>query len=632
MRRWFFASLWLCACTEYEVTSKLDADDPLLDTATDETTDPEDSGDTDEPVVEGCPEPNTDRGTETVDDSCLIEAVPGGFTPVVEWANSSPGSAYTTPAIGPLVDTDGDGDVDGSDMPHVVVVGTGGLVTAVTGDGSTVVWTYNIASAEPSAPAIGDINNDGLPEVVVTGSNGFFAFAGATGALLWSNASSGLGTLGVCGGVGIYDLDGDGTVEIVQGRTILNGADGTLRGNGLYGSGTGFPGGTYAGMGVAADINQDGALEVVVGNAIYDSYGTALWHNGQTDGFVAVANFDDDPYGEIVVTDEGVMRLQDHDGSIIWSANYTGSRIGPPTVADFDGDGEPEIGVAGNGVYLMIDGDGTQMWSNTVQDYSSGFTGSAVFDFEGDGAAEVVYADEENVWVYDGATGAVKLQETQHASATCSEYPAIADIDLDGQAEIIYTSSAYSSGSENGVRVIGDADGSWMPARPVWNQHAYSITHVNNDASIPATTETNWLSYNSFRSGDLAAAAGGAMSDATVELVEICTEECDEGLLRIVVRIGNGGVQPIPAGMVGSLYARVTGGWSLLETKTTAIEIMPARTTPGWVFDVDPDRVPLGVVRFVADDDGGESWLTECHEDNNELIINDGLCPPPAGE
>jgi hypothetical protein len=59
---------------------------------------------------------------------------------------------------------------------------------------------------------------------------------------------------------------------------------------------------------------------------------------------------------------------------------------------------------------------------------------------------------------------------------------------------------------------------------------------------------------------------------------------------------------------------------------------MPARTTPGWVFDVDPERAPLGVVRFVADDDGGESWLTECHEDNNELIINDGLCPPPAGE
>jgi hypothetical protein len=33
-------------------------------------------------------------------------------------------------------------------------------------------------------------------------------------------------------------------------------------------------------------------------------------------------------------------------------------------------------------------------------------------------------------------------------------------------------------------------------------------------------------------------------------------------------------------------------------------------------------------LRFVADDDNGTSWVTECHEDNNELIISDGLCPP----
>jgi hypothetical protein len=118
------------------------------------------------------------------------------------------------------------------------------------------------------------------------------------------------------------------------------------------------------------------------------------------------------------------------------------------------------------------------------------------------------------------------------------------------------------------------------------------------------------------------------MSDATVELVEICTEECDAGLLRIVVRVGNGGVQPLPAGVVGSLYARIEGGWALLETKATGVAILPARTTPGWVFNIDPADVPLGVVRFVVDDDNGTSWITECHEDNNELIISDGLCPP----
>ena len=235
--------------------------------------------------------------------------------------------------------------------------------------------------------------------------------------------------------------------------------------------------------------------------------------------------------------------------------------------------------------------------------------------------------DENDVWVFDGATGAVKLQETAHASATCSEYPVVADVDLDGQAEIIYASDPYS-GSESGVRAIGDADGTWMPARPVWNQHAYAITNVNNDSTIPADPDTNWLSYNNFRSGDLAAASGGAMSDAIPELVEVCNDECEDGLLRLVFRIGNGGVEPLPPGISGSLYARAEGSWNLLETQTTAAQIMPARTTPGWVFDVDPADVPLGVVRFVADDDGSGGWVTECHEDNNEIIVNDGLCIP----
>jgi hypothetical protein len=364
----------------------------------------------------------------------------------------------------------------------------------------------------------------------------------------------------------------------------------------------------------------------VVGNALYDADGNTIWYNGQSDGFVAVGNFDADPYGEIVVAYSGNVRLQDDDGTVLWSGNYTGSRIGPPTVADFDGDGEPEIGVGGNGVYVMIETDGTLSWSNTVNDYSSGFTGSAVFDFEGDGAAEVVYADENDVWVYDGATGAVKMQETRHSSTTCSEYPIIADVDLDGHAEIIYASAAYS-GPENGVTVIGDADDSWMPARPIWNQHTYSITNVLDDGGIPPVPTTNWLTYNNFRSGDLAAASGGAMSDAIPELVDVCTVECDDGLLRVVFRVGNGGVEPLPPGVVASLYARHDSGWVLLDTRATPAPVAPGETTPGWVFDLNPDHVPHGVLRFVVDDDDGTSWITECHEDNNLVLIDDGLCP-----
>jgi hypothetical protein len=639
MRWTVWTLLGLAACSEYKFHGEDDPPEGTEDTAETNEDKPWDSGgddsgedpsDPEDPDPDSgyleCPEPDTSRGTMVVDESCLIEVTPGTFTPVIEWSSTLPGASYASPVVGPLTDDDGDGDVDGDDMPDVVIVGTGGLVTALSGDGSGVIWSYNISSFEPSTAAIGDIDADGFPEVVVSSGAGFYAFRGATGAVMWTNTSSGLGGTGICGGVSVYDLDGDGAVEVVQGSIILRGADGSLRGSGAYGRGTGYPGGTYAGFGVAADIDQDGDLEVVVGNALYDADGNTIWYNGQSDGFVAVANFDADPYGEIVVAYSGNVRLQDDDGTVLWSGNYTGSRIGPPTVADFDGDGEPEIGVAGNGVYVMIETDGALSWSNTVNDYSSGFTGSAVFDFEGDGAAEVVYADENDVWVYDGTTGAVKMQETRHSSTTCSEYPIIADVDLDGHAEIIYASAAYS-GPENGVTVIGDADDSWMPARPVWNQHTYSITNVLDDGGIPPVPATNWLTYNNFRSGDLAAASGGAMSDAIPELVDVCTVECDDGLLRVVFRVGNGGVEPLPPGVVASLYARHDSGWVLLDTRATPAPVAPGETTPGWVFDLNPDHVPHGVLRFVVDDDDGTSWITECHEDNNLVLINDGLCP-----
>jgi hypothetical protein len=34
-----------------------------------------------------------------------------------------------------------------------------------------------------------------------------------------------------------------------------------------------------------------------------------------------------------------------------------------------------------------------------------GGDGSSVFDFNGDGKAEVVYSDEYHLWMYDGSTG-----------------------------------------------------------------------------------------------------------------------------------------------------------------------------------------------------------------------------------
>merc|ERR1712185_171357 len=96
-----------------------------------------------------------------------------------------------------------------------------------------------------------------------------------------------------------------------------------------------------------------------------------------------------------------------------------------------------------------------------------------------------------------------------HSSWTANEYPIVVDVDGDGEAEIV-------SVGNSGVTVVGSEEG-WTPARQVWNQHAYWITNVNDDLTIPSPTLQNWPAYNSFRSGDLRvnAGQGALLVDAT---------------------------------------------------------------------------------------------------------------------
>ena len=613
--------LIVSACSDYQFIPNDVVDDKLDDS----TFVPGDSDVTDDDI---CEDPDRSQGTVSIDEACEIEAVTGTFTPVLEWASSAPGDTYTTPVIGNLTDDNADGTIDDDDIPDIVVANISGTMFVLSGDGGAVHWTYAMGGNEPATSAIGDLDADGVPEVVGASNTGIFALR-ADGSRYWSANPSGLGNIPTCGGVGIYDLDADGYPEVVLGNIILDGRTGSIVGRGAYGAGSGYGtgfGSTVAAFGVAADIDQDGIQEVVTGNALYRKDGSTIWQNNRPDGFVAVANFDSDAQGEIVSTYTGNVALLDDDGSTIWFGNYTGSTSGPPTVADFDGDGLPEIGVAGNGVYVVIEHDGTLKWQNTTQDWSSGFTGSAVFDFEGDGQAEVVYADENDVWVYDGATGRVKMQESRHSSATCSEFPAIADVDNDGHAEIIYASGAYS-GSETGVRVIGDADDSWMAARPVWNQHSYAITNIGTRGAIPAVPDTNWLSYNNFRSGDLSASSGGAYSDALPEHVEICLDDCDEGMLQVVVRVGNGGVDDMPTAIPVSLYSLQGSQATFIESRDTVQAVTSGETTYGMVYQIPTSAVPAGRLRVVVDDDNGLEKLQECHEDNNVWETEDAICP-----
>jgi hypothetical protein len=371
---------------------------------------------------------------------------------------------------------------------------------------------------EAHAPALADMDNDGKSEIIVGGR----VFDGETLSLLWEGDGEGVGWFNF-GAYGTdparegywnsgyhsvaYDIDGDGSdMELVAGNTVYNN-DGSIfceltNSGGLEADG--YPA-------VADVVGSDGIPEIIIsGNhwvSIFNGIPNSL---GNCELIAANVN---KPEADWSMPSD----LPTHPDCNTDSAAFGG----PPTVADFTGDGSLEIGVAGSCWYSVYEYDGSgfleRLALTQTRDWSSASTGATVFDFNGDGANEVVFSDEQAVYVWwiDDSHGlepwermVTLLEDTNHKSWTIHEYPLVADVDGDGKAEILAVNSHLETPegtptAHYGIYVIGSADDDWVSARSRWSQHAYYVTNVSTDGSVgyappnyaPYTAED----YNSFR-------------------------------------------------------------------------------------------------------------------------------------
>ncbi|MEM9194765.1 MAG: FG-GAP-like repeat-containing protein [Myxococcota bacterium] len=569
---------------------------------------------------------------------------------------------WATPAVGRITDTNCDGVVDDFDPPNIVFVsgdargtccscGNGNALTCKTGvlrvlDGQTGTEVWSLDSAAPESMgfsglsvAIGDVDSDGDMEIATVTGEGRIALIDHRGqpiAVSDQPIPSWLGdnVTGWGGGLSIADMDLDGSPEIAYGRVVFStdGATVTRRWVGTGSWGRSF---THA-VSVFVNLDADPELELLTGRTAYDPDGSIKWQNTNIPaGFSAPANFDADPAPEIALVSAGRIHLLDPEtgAEVVTSiasppAQGGNNSGGPPTIADFDGDGMPEIGVAFADNYVVVQvnaaGDALeQLWATPSHDFSSSVTGSTVFDFQGDGAAEVIYNDECFLWVYDGQTGAVRFA-TPTTSFTATEASLVADVDADGSAEIVMISNGASPSNWNcdrtargvdwtqpapmgaadfgrpgwvgsdgvgaggtayrGLTVFRAADNSWVGTRTLWNQHAYSVSNVcggRGDActapatygQIPMNQVDNWSVgfLNNFRQNIQGEGIFDA-PDATVTLEVTCNTPAR---LRIGVR--NLGAAVLPAGVDAAAYVLEGGAERELGRGTTTGPLFPGQ-------------------------------------------------------
>jgi uncharacterized repeat protein (TIGR02543 family) len=340
-----------------------------------------------------------------------------------------------------------------------------------------MVWEsvdeYHATLKNGTSPTFADLNHDGIPEIAIAGS----LFNSVDGKRIctippgytYSNDMQSQE-------VQLVDVFGDGNMKYVIGNhiynVVINGSN-AITGLTLNRAVT-LPRGTGANVkSLLVDMDHDGLQDLII-----------AYTNG-SNAEICIA----DPLTGAIKADTTIL-----------GANA----IGYPFVGDVDNDGNNEItlitGTNGNQstyfiyCYRYTPGNPKlyRFWRLAHKD-GSNVTGITLFDFNQDGRAELVYRDEQNLRIIDGSTPSPVDITTPRAnrSGTSGEYPVVADVDGDGQAEIIivggiasdpnytYRGRLWVFKSEHPVTAP------WAPARKVWNQNAYHPLYVNEDLSIP---------------------------------------------------------------------------------------------------------------------------------------------------
>jgi hypothetical protein len=566
---------------------------------------------------------------EGLDESpaCEIEVEPAVDPWAVEvlWESSYIlGGCNTGTAI---VDLDLDGVSD-------VLCGGYQVIAAFSGVDGSVLWTYG-DSAWYTALAVADVDGDGSWNVVALSDDASLVALNPDGSVAWQGdgPAAEVGFIEFVGGpsLTIADLLGDGRAEIVTGYSISDAASGVvevvieeLRNPDLTWPNT-----------LVADLEGGGEQEIVVGELAFNAMGTLEWQQslpGDSGVVVpALVQLDSDSSAEVAfVFDDGWLAIADHNGEVLIQERFdsSGFVLGLSCAGDLDDDGQTELVVSSSEVVRALELDGSTLWTVPIDDPNT-YSGCSLFDFDLDGAKDVLFGDNHDFYIFDGRTGAVRFQDDAHFSQTFGELPMVADLDGDGSVEIIVPSACGNCDGDwdsDPIRVYRNTNRDWPPGSPIWPSATWSGTSLFVDGSIPRTPEPSWLTTQVWRGQPETMLTGW---DLRPEIVESCASSCDPlvGRVTLALRLANLGPQEVQRGAPIAVYGLDSDGTpSLLEVRWFHEFI-----DNGWAgatveVELELEQAMRGIVLVAGDDGSGAVVMEDCDEGNNTVAWRLDAC------
>lgn len=324
-----------------------------------------------------------------------------------------------------------------------------GHVVAIDGETGQILWTHTSNGDLYASAQFFNINGDDVPDIVIGGRvSNLLCLDGSTGSVIWefdtAQASpGGQGWLQFYEPKSIPDKNDDNVVELV----VMNGGDPTAAPSSMLRK----PGHL---------LLLDGATGTVLHHAVTpdsaESYCSVVVLNGNTDSdtFIFFGTGGETVNGSMWRTTVADLVNNDISNATRLVEGINKGFIAPPSLADITGDGIYDIVCAGmDGIITVVNGSTLQNhWSYQNTELET-YSVPGIGDLDGDGILDVFVNMNHGAWPnyqycvqlgFDGADGTVLIQNNSGVQISS---PLVHDTDGDGLAEgIISMSPGYSFG------------------------------------------------------------------------------------------------------------------------------------------------------------------------------------------